>query len=191
MDWILILVLFFVIIPIAGYALFSGLIYGAMYQRIPTRKLDKIIALGNIKKKHVCDLGAGFGTIAFEAAFQGAKEVTAVERDPFKVFFMRWYLKLNNKIASLPLPKNKTKLLNVDIIKANLLDVDLHKADVVYCYLFTHIMQRLGEKAKQEMHKGALLISVEHKINGWVPEYTDEKDRIYVYRVPSAFAVAV
>jgi len=161
-----------------------------MYQRIPGRKLDKIIALGKIRKKRVYDLGAGFGTIAFEAAFQGAKEVVAVERDAVKVFFMRMYLKLNTRTSMIMHPLNKTHWYHVNIVKANLLDVDLSKADVVYCYLFTHIMQALGEKAKSEMHNGALLISVEHKINGWTPEYIDDKDKIYVYRAPNAWQSA-
>ncbi len=189
MDWIWILAVFFIVIPVVGYALFSGIIYGAMYQRIPGRKLDKIIALGNIKKKRVYDLGAGFGTIAFEAAFQGAKEVVAVERDPFKVFFMKMYLKLNSQTSLIAHPLNKTHWYHVNVVKENLLNVDLSKADVVYCYLFTHIMQRLGAKAKNEMKDGALLISVEHKINDLVPEYVDEKDKIYVYKAPFKNAI--
>jgi SAM-dependent methyltransferase len=204
--------LFWLIIPFSLIALafvliFYGLPYGAMYMKIHGRKLDKIIKLGKLTpKKRVYDLGAGFGTIAYAAALSGAK-VTAVEIDPVKVFYMKFFrsqgrqfykirlwMERHNPVAmSLYSHKfsNHIHSNEVKVVKENLLNVDLHKADVVYCYLFGPLMQKVGEKAQKEMRSGSVLISVEHPIKRWKPSYVDKKDKIYLYRVPNAFAVSV
>lgn len=159
--------------------------------RIPTKKLDKIIKLGKLKPtKTVYDLGAGLGTIAFEAAHTGA-HIVAVEVDPLKVAAMKILLSYNNRIAkatqkmvgrSMMIPTPPNKVLDVEIVKSNLLKVNLHPADVVYCYLFGPLMQRVGEKARKELRKGSLLISVEHPILDWKPKLVDTEDKIYVYQ---------
>jgi hypothetical protein len=43
-------------------------------------------------------------------------------------------------------------------------------------------MQKLGEKAQQEMKVGARIISVEHQINNWKPTYADPIDKIFMYQ---------
>lgn len=156
--------------------------------KIPTKKLKKIIELGKLKaSKTVYDLGAGLGTIAFEAAYSGA-HVVAVERDPTKVLAMKLLLGNNNRIAEASMKARgsalvkPTQRLDVEIVKKNLLDVNLHDADVVYCYLFGPLMQKVGEKAKRELRNGALLISVEHPITDWKPKFVDAEDKIYVYQ---------
>lgn len=182
------LVLYFVIALFAGGILFYGLLFGAMYMKIPTKKLKKIIELGQLSaSKTVYDLGAGLGTIAFEAAYSGA-HIVAVEVDPFKVALMKILLSYNNRVSKLAMNSpgaalmKPPKLLDVEVVKGNLMDADLREADVVYCYLFGPLMQKVGEKAKRELHKGALLISVEHPILDWKPECVDQVDKIFVYK---------
>jgi ribosomal protein L11 methylase PrmA len=161
-------------IIITYYLLFYGLIYGAEYQRINTKRLKKLIELGNLNpNKTVLDLGAGFGRIMFKAAESGAN-VIGYEIDPVKVIWIQ------NQIQKKLAFSHQT---NITIIKDNLLNAELRQADVVYCYLFGPLMQKLGDKAGQEMKPGALLISAEHKINKWKPIFADNPNKIYVYKI--------
>jgi 16S rRNA G966 N2-methylase RsmD len=184
-----IIILFF-IAAIAGIGLLSyGTIYGAMYMKIPTRKLKKVMELCKLKPEtNVMDLGAGMGAFTFEAANTGAT-VTAVEIDPVKVLIMKLLLKQNNAAASAAAKTGVqgavlSKAVNfwtVNIVKANLLKVDYSNADVIYCYLSPPLMQAIGEKAQKEMKTGSKIISVEHRINSLEPTFEDSEDKIYEY----------
>jgi SAM-dependent methyltransferase len=171
--YILIAIVFGSIIA-SFYFIFYGLIYGAEYQRISGKRLKKLIELGKLDaSKTVYDLGAGFGRIMFKAAESGAT-VVGYEIDPVKVVW------LSNQIHKKLLLNQAT---NISVVKGNLLDADYSKADVVYCYLFGPLMQRVGENANKQMRLGTLLISAEHQIKNWKPTFTDAKDKIYVYTI--------
>lgn len=175
----------FLVFAACGFAALSyGCFFGAMYMKIPKRQLKKIIELGNLSAdKTVMDLGAGHGAITFEAAYQGA-HVIAVEIDPFKVLLMRLLLKYNNKSLLVPsINSLYLKHLNVDVLRANLLKVNYEPATILYCYLSPPLMRKIGHKAVREMKQGTKIISVEHKINGWTPTYTDPEDKIYEYTI--------
>jgi SAM-dependent methyltransferase len=182
------LILYFVIFSVVGIAVFYGLVFGAMFMKIPKRKLEEIIKLGKLRRTtRVLDLGAGLGTIAFTAAYEGSY-VTAVERNPILVGLMKMMLFYNRRSVQTPASHAVgVRRLNVEIVKANLLDVDYSKADVIYCYLFPPLMQAVGEKAKREMKRGSKLISVEHKIERWKPTFEDKKEKVYVYTAPTSF----
>lgn len=176
------LILYFIGFSLAGIAIFYGLVFGAMYMKIPSKKLNRIIELGKLKPKtRVYDLGAGLGTIAFAAAYEGS-QVTAVERNPMLIGIMKMLLFYNKRSVKSPFSYQVgVRSLNVNIVKANLLDVDLSKADVIYTYLFPPLMEKLAVKLDKEMKVGARLITVEHSIKTWAPTYADEKEKIYVY----------
>jgi ribosomal protein L11 methylase PrmA len=174
MEIYLIIIAFFVGIAIIYYLLFYGLIYGAEYQRISGKRLKKLIELGNLDEtKTVYDLGAGFGRIMFKAAESGAN-VVGYEIDPVKVMWLK-----NQTQKKLVFEKQT----NIEVVQGNLLDADLSKADVVYCYLFGPLMQKVGENASKQMKEGSLLISAEHQIKNWKPTIIDDKNKIYVYTI--------
>jgi len=156
---------------VAMLIIFNGVFYGAMYTRIPKRKLKKIIELGNLKEgMTVYDLGAGFGRIMLEAAKSGAS-VIGFEIDGVKCFWIRRQIK-------------KGLVWNATIINGNLLNADFSKADLIYAYLSPPLMQKIGEKAKKELKRGARIISVEHPIRDWQATYTDSTDKIFIYQKP-------
>jgi SAM-dependent methyltransferase len=174
MNPLIIVALVFGGIIVSFYFLFYGLIYGAEYQRISGKRLKKLIEFGKLDaSKTVYDLGAGFGRIMFKAAESGAN-VVGYEIDPVKVVW------LNNQMHKKLVFNQQT---NIEVVKGNLLDADLSKADIVYCYLFGPLMQRVGENANKQMKPGSLLISAEHQIKNWKPTTIDDKNKIYVYTI--------
>ncbi len=72
--------------------------------------------------------------------------------------------------------------------KRDFWDVSLRDADVIFCYLFPDVMGRLALKAEDEMKDGALLVSCNFPLPGWVPErviradHDMENDPIFIYR---------
>lgn len=65
--------------------------------------------------------------------------------------------------------------------------VSIAGADVVFCYLFPDLMERLSKKAKFEMKPGAVLVSCNFELPGWKTEQVlhagrGGKDPIYIYR---------
>jgi ribosomal protein L11 methylase PrmA len=187
------LIFWFAIYIISGVfgaaVIFNGLAYGAMYTRIDKKRLKKIMELGKLNShKTVYDLGAGFGRIMLEAAKSGAT-VVGYEIDPVKVWWINFQIEGKfhlNRIITDGLLHNPYKydseMVTTSIIRDNLLNADLSKADVVYCYLAPTLMQKLGDKASQEMKPGSKIITVEHKIPALKPVYDDPIDKIYVYR---------
>jgi hypothetical protein len=149
--------------------IFNGVFYGAMYQKVPKRKLKKIIELGNLTRDMtVYDLGAGFGRIMLEAAKSGARTV-GYEIDRSKCYWIEQQIR-------------RKMFWNAMIVHDNLLHADLGGCDLAYAYLSPPLMQRLGEKARKEMRVGSRIISVEHKIPSWQPIYADELEKIYMYQ---------
>jgi predicted RNA methylase len=150
-------------------AIFGGFFYGAMWMKLPKRRVQKMLELGKVSEsKLVFDLGAGFGNIAFQAASRGAC-VIAVEADWFKA----WWI--NRQI--------KKQSLDIHCIRKNLLDVDLSKADVLLCYLSDTLMNKIIDKP---LKKGVVVVSACHKIKGYKPKVID-KDGIYPIYVYSGF----
>jgi len=80
----------------------------------------------------------------------------------------------------------------VQIRWKNFWEVDLSRADVVFCYLFPDVMQRLAKKLEAELRPGSKVISSNFPLPGWLPyqvlhPYSGRhQDPIYIYRFPNA-----
>lgn len=74
----------------------------------------------------------------------------------------------------------------------NFWKVDLGNANVVFCYLFPDVMERLAKKLEAELRPGTLVISCNFSIPGWKPleilspDSSLHDDPIYVYRFPDS-----
>jgi len=72
---------------------------------------------------------------------------------------------------------------------------ELKDADVVFCYLFPDVMERLAAKLERELKRGAQVISCNFPVPGWEPQEvlrpgsSRQRDPIYVYRIPAFPAV--
>lgn len=79
----------------------------------------------------------------------------------------------------------------VRIVFRSFWDADLRDADVVFCYLFPDVMERLAVKLERELKKGALVISCNFPFPGWEPQTvlrfasSRQRDPIYVYEIPA------
>lgn len=71
----------------------------------------------------------------------------------------------------------------------NFWKADLGDADVVFCYLFPDVMERLAEKLGKELRPGTRVASCNFSIPGWkplkvlFPDSSLHNDPIYVYHI--------
>jgi predicted RNA methylase len=147
------------------YIVFGGFIYGAMYMKLPKRRVQRMLEIGKVSEgKLVYDLGAGFGNIAFQAHKTGAS-VVAVEADWFKAYWIKWQI-------------HRKKLVNISCIQDNLLDVDLRRADVLLCYLSDSLMTKI---ARKHLKENVVIVSAAHKIRGYKPKAVDREGLTHIY----------
>lgn len=77
----------------------------------------------------------------------------------------------------------------VKVVRSNFWKADLSRADVVFCYLFPDVMQRLAKKIRKEVKPGATVVSCNFPVPGIVaqqvlrPEGALHHDPIYIYRI--------
>ena len=77
----------------------------------------------------------------------------------------------------------------VRILWGNFWDHDVSDADVVFCYLFPDVMERMAAKLAAELRPGARIASCNFPLPGWEPEAvlhptsSVHGDPIYLYRV--------
>ncbi len=68
----------------------------------------------------------------------------------------------------------------------------LGEADVVFCYLFPDVMNRVAQKLETELRPGARVVSCNFPLPGWQPlevlrpDSSLHGDPIYLYRFPEA-----
>ncbi|MBW1780041.1 MAG: class I SAM-dependent methyltransferase [Deltaproteobacteria bacterium] len=84
----------------------------------------------------------------------------------------------------------------VRIRYGNFWAVDLSEADVVFCYLFPDLMERLSIKLVRELRPGARVVSCNFPLSGWKPTTIVRPlprrhgDPIYLYRFPDSWSEA-
>jgi len=67
----------------------------------------------------------------------------------------------------------------------NFYNQDLSDADIVFCFLSIHAMERLRPKFEKELKTGAKIISYSFAIHGWEPKEVIEgyPDKVFLYEV--------
>ena len=148
------------------------------FARTPDENIEKIFA--ELKKQsrafgvtpgcRFYDLGCGDGRILFEAEKRGYESI-GYELSLYQ------YLK--------GLTKKKFNRSKVKIIRKDFMGQDLSGADVVFTFLVGRVMPRVGEKLKNNLKKGTIVISYGFTIAGWKPDEVLETkpSLIYFYRV--------
>ena len=154
----------------------SGMPFGAGCQPVPRNAVRRMLELSQPEGKAVYDLGSGFGRVLFEAAAKNPARCVGVEIDPLKCWWTR-------------MEANRRGLQGViQVVRTNLLDVDLSEADAALAFLTPRLKKKLKRKAVQEMKPGSVVVSYDHRFEGWAPEVEDAELNLRLYRVPSRYS---
>ncbi len=122
------------------------------------------------------DLGCGDGRALREASRRFGVMAMGYEVNPL-AYVLACILSLRNR--------------RVRIVFRSFWGEDLRDADVVFCYLFPDVMERLAAKLERELKRGAQVISCNFHVPGWEPQEvlrpgsSRQRDPIYVYRIPA------
>jgi hypothetical protein len=176
-----IFILFFILILLFFLSfLFVGnlvgyFLTGVPFVSFPKKFLVEILEIMAPKENEtLIDLGCGDATLLIEAEKRYKVKGIGYELSP-TAFFLSYF----NKIFK----KSKIKIFYKNFFKAN-----LKEADLIFCYLFPEIMEKLSEKFKKELKKGTKIFSLSFPLPNWPNKeirYLDEKNKkwkIYIYQ---------
>lgn len=123
---------------------------------IPTTKeqLSQLFKLIKIKRGQIFyELGSGDGRVVLQAAQRGA-EATGIEQSLLRVYLAKYKAwRLNLKAAQ--------------FLHGNIFDRDYHSADIVFIFLLQPAVNKLENKLKQELKRGALVITQKYHFKNW------------------------
>ena len=148
---------------------------GALYVSTPRKRIEAAADALTMKTGQVMlDLGCGDGRVL--RCFRKRFEVSAIgyERN------LLAYLKARLLCAG----RRGISVRFRDFRKA-----DLSAADVVFCYLFPDVLPALSVKLGEELKPGAVVVSANFSIPGWLPEkvlridHSLHSDPLYFYRI--------
>jgi len=119
----------------------------------------------------ICELGAGWGGIAFALARRfPSSRVIAYEVSPIPYLFLR--------LRKMVFPARQLEIRRADFFLQ-----DLSDADLVVCYLYSGAMERLKPKLETELSRRAVVISNSFAVPGWKPARMEELSDLYRTRI--------
>ena len=143
------------------------------FARTPDENIEKILA--ELKKRNIppgsllYDLGCGDGGALFKAEKHGYRAIG---------YELSLYQYLRGLI------KKKLNRSKVKIIRKDFMRQDISDADVIFTFLVGGVMSRVGEKLKNNLKKGTIVISYGFAITNWkIDKILDTKPSLtYIYR---------
>ena len=168
-----------VIATIMAASLLVGLVQtrGVPFVSTPKKDFDAILQAAEIKPgEKIYDLGCGKGHLLIRAAKKYGAQAFGYE-------LVLWpYLWARLKVF---FSGAKIEINLADFFKA-----DLSQADVVFCYLMPHIVNKLRDKLKQELKPGSRIVCYAFKFADWpttreIITHDDnvELGKIFVYKI--------
>lgn len=152
---------------------------GALFCTTHGSKIDLILNALPVKANHtVIDLGCGDGRFLAAAAKRYRAKGIGYEIN------LSAYLMARIRQVFL-----KGRII---IKRENFWNASLSDADLVFCYLFPDILEKLSIKAKNELKAGAVLVSCNFPLPGWEPQqiinsiHPSQQDPIFIYKTPQA-----
>lgn len=147
-------------------------------------EVNRISGYGNI-----IEAGSGWGTLGLDVIRHcPGKRLTGFENSSIPLWFSQLLTVLLTHFLQPAAGAGRESLRNrVYFKRGNMYKCTYDDADIVLCYLFPGAMERLAEKFRQELPRGATVISVCFALPGRQPIRTVTcKDRlrtkVYVYR---------
>lgn len=154
----LILILFVITLPLFLVLAIESLIRGhdLPTSRRATRALADTIRKYKPDAKNFYDLGCAHGALSLRMRkLLPHLNIYGIDNSAVRIFFA----KLKNKIL-----RRKINFQKQDIFKTN-----LRNADVVYTYLWYHLMPILEKKLQKELKRGAVVITNTSHFQEWQP----------------------
>ncbi len=149
---------------------------GAVFTTTHRSKIKRILEVVYMTQGQVVyDLGCGDGRFLIAVAKRYNVKAVGFEINPWAYMLSRLRVWLCQA--------------NVSIHFQDFWTADLSKADVVFCYLFPDVMERLREKLSMELKAEAKVISCNFEIPGWRPEkiitasHPIHSDPIYIFQL--------
>lgn len=150
------------------YGLLPTLFGGAPYMPTNRELVQVMLELATIKPTdHVVDLGSGDGRLIIAAGRKGAKKAVGYEIDLWRVWMSRLWAR-------------RVHLTNVSFEHQSFWKSPLQGVDVVFVYGLPPYMERLAQKCKAELPRGARVISLIYALPGWIPVETREDVHLYI-----------
>jgi SAM-dependent methyltransferase len=153
---------------------------GALYVSTSRAKISAFInAVPMTAGQMLVDLGCGDGRVLREAQKRYGVRTVGYEINPLAYLKARIFSFGSNKIK---------------IRRQNFWEADLSDADVVFCYLYPDVMNRLATKLVDSLKPGAVVVSSNFSLPGLVPskilklESSLYNDPIYVYQMSAKCA---
>ncbi len=147
---------------------------GAVFATTHSSKIGTILEAVPMNSEQVLyDLGCGDGRFLIAAEKRYGVKAIGFEINPWAFLLSRLRVMVQRAHVAIHFR---------DFWKA-----DLRDADIIFCYLFPDIMERLREKLSQELKTGVKVISCNFEIPGWKPEtvvrasHQIETDPVFVY----------
>jgi len=142
--------------------------FGGPYVPSSETRVKEMIRIANLQTTdRIVDLGSGDGRIVIEAAKAGAREAVGYEIHSGLVKQSRLSAQLKGVGA-------RTKF-----IKRSFWKEDLGEFDVVFMFQIPFAMSRMSKKLKNELPKGARIVSNGYKIPGFTP--VSSGHQLYLY----------
>lgn len=171
--------LLLVLISFTTLLLLSTFITNFFFTRVPyvpssKARLKHIFQKFRFKKNQIIyDLGCGDGRFLIQAERQFGIHGIGYEIAPLPYLIAIIYRLLSRS--------------KVQIRFGNFFKADLHDADIIFCYLYPGIIEKVYKKISQECRPGTKLISNTFSIKNLQPIeiYYDSKKRpeIYIYQI--------
>lgn len=170
--FILIELVLLIFLILYGLSIYSAFI-GAPFVATPKKAIKEIFEIAAIKPSDkFYDLGAGDGRALIMAEKKFGAKAIGFELAPLV------YL-----LARLNMFFRKTK--NAKLYFRNFYKQNLSDADVIFCFLSIHAMEKLKSKFERELKPGAKIISYSFSLRNWEPKkvITGYPGKVYLYEV--------
>lgn len=147
---------------------------GAVFTTTHRSKIEKILNSIHIHEGQVVyDLGSGDGRFLIAIAKRCKVKAIGYEINPWPYLLSKIRIWLSRE--------------NIPIRFKDFYKADLRDGDIIFCYLFPDVMEKLREKLSEELKVGAKVISCNFEIPGWkasniiTASHPRHKDPIYIY----------
>ena len=119
------------------------------------------------------DIGCGDGRVAIAVA----------EENPHAIVKC---VELRSDLVEKARANAAERNVKLEVIEADFFKIALSDADIIYMYLLTSVNQKLKPKLEEELHNGAVIVSLDFPIPSWNPVAIIELERswqrtLYVY----------